>query len=203
MDRDKTVEAVVRALRKVNWQGSILGQTVAIRLGLSESDIEALELLVDTGSETAGRLAELMGLTTGAVTRMIDRLEQAGYVRRTTDPADRRRVVVQPVPERLGEIEPLLEGVGAITARELRGVHARAARAHQRLPAAGHRCGADGNGPASGGRAHRHGPPGGGSGPGRLRPRPPRPARASAASIRPRWPGWPAVDSSSAAGRPT
>ena len=121
MDRDKTVEAVVRALRKVNWQGSILGQTVAIRLGLSESDIEALELLVDTGSETAGRLAELMGLTTGAVTRMIDRLEQAGYVRRTTDPADRRRVVVQPVPERLGEIEPLLEGVGAITARELEG----------------------------------------------------------------------------------
>ena len=121
MDRDKTVEAVVRALRKVNWQGSILGQTVAIRLGLSESDIEALELLVDTGSETAGRLAELMGLTTGAVTRMIDRLEQAGYVRRTTDPADRRRVVVQPVPERLGEIGPLLEGVGAITARELEG----------------------------------------------------------------------------------
>lgn len=121
MDRDKTVEAVVRALRKVNWQGSILGQTVAIRLGLSESDIEALELLVDTGAETAGRLAELMGLTTGAVTRMIDRLEQAGYVRRTTDPADRRRVVVEPVPERLGEIEPLLEGVGAITARELKG----------------------------------------------------------------------------------
>ena len=121
MDRDKTVEAVVRALRKVNWQGSILGQTVAIRLGLSESDIEALELLVDTGAETAGRLAELMGLTTGAVTRMVDRLEQAGYVRRTTDPADRRRVVVQPVPERLGEIEPLLEGVGAITARELEG----------------------------------------------------------------------------------
>lgn len=121
MERDKTVEAVVRALRKVNWEGSILGQTVAIRLGLSESDIEALELLVDTGSETAGRLAELMGLTTGAVTRMIDRLEQAGYVRRTTDPADRRRVVVQPVPERLGEIEPLLEGVGAITARELEG----------------------------------------------------------------------------------
>ena len=119
MDRDKTVEAVVTALRKVNWQGSILGQTVAIRLGLSESDIEALELLVDTGSETAGRLAEVMGLTTGAVTRMIDRLEQAGYVRRTTDPADRRRVVVQPVTERLGEIEPLLEGVGAITAREL------------------------------------------------------------------------------------
>ncbi len=119
MDHDKTVEAVVRALRKVNWQGSILGQTVAIRLGLSESDVEALELLVDTGAETAGRLAELMGLTTGAVTRMIDRLEQAGYVRRTTDPADRRRVVVEPVAKRLGEIEPLLEGVGTITAREL------------------------------------------------------------------------------------
>ena len=64
------------ALRRVNIQGSFFGQTVAIRLGLSESDIEALEVLIDSGAATAGRLAELMGLTTGAVTRVVDRLER-------------------------------------------------------------------------------------------------------------------------------
>lgn len=112
-------ESVVRALRRVNFQGSIFGQTIAIRLGLSESDIDALELLIDTGAATAGRLAELMGLTTGAVTRVIDRLEQAGYVRRESDPADRRRVVVEVVPERVASIESLLASLERAAAREV------------------------------------------------------------------------------------
>jgi DNA-binding MarR family transcriptional regulator len=108
MDRDQAAETVVKALRRVNFQGSIFGQSVAIRLGLSESDIDALELLLDTGAATAGKLAEVMGLTTGAVTRVIDRLEQAGYVRRTTDPADRRRVVIEVIPERAANLESML-----------------------------------------------------------------------------------------------
>ena len=112
MDRRQGVDGVVRALRRVNFQGSIFGQSVAIRLGLSESDIDALELLIDTGAATAGRLSEVMGLTTGAVTRVIDRLEQAGYVRRTTDPADRRRVVIEVVPERVATVESLLDSLG-------------------------------------------------------------------------------------------
>jgi DNA-binding MarR family transcriptional regulator len=118
MDRT-AVESVVRALRRVNFQGSIFGQTVAIRLGLSESDIDALELLIDTGASTAGRLAELMGLTTGAVTRVIDRLEQAGYVRRESDPSDRRRVVVEVVPERVATIESLLASLERAAAQEV------------------------------------------------------------------------------------
>lgn len=44
----------------------------------------------------AGRLGELTGLTTGAVTGVIDRLEKAGYARRTNDPKDRRRTIVEP-----------------------------------------------------------------------------------------------------------
>jgi DNA-binding MarR family transcriptional regulator len=108
MDRETAVEGVVRALRRVNFQGSIFGQSVAIRLGISESDVDALELLIDTGAATAGKLAEVMGLTTGAVTRVIDRLEQAGYVRRTTDPGDRRRVVVEIVPEKIAGLDQLM-----------------------------------------------------------------------------------------------
>jgi len=60
-----------------------------------------------------------MGLTTGAVTRLIDRLEQAGYVRRVPDPADRRRVIVEPVPERLAAVEPILDGAAEAAARQL------------------------------------------------------------------------------------
>ena len=90
----RDIDSVIRSLRRVNFQRSFFGQTVAIRFGLSESDVDALELLIDTGAATAGRLSDLMGLTTGAVTRVIDRLEQAGYVRRVPDPADRRRVIV-------------------------------------------------------------------------------------------------------------
>ena len=119
MDRRPGVEGVVRALRRVNFQGSIFGQSVAIRLGLSESDIDALELLIDTGAATAGKLADVMGMTTGAVTRVIDRLEQAGYVRRTTDPSDRRRVVVEVVPERVATVQSLLDSLERASAEEV------------------------------------------------------------------------------------
>lgn len=118
MERSPRVDSVVRALRRVNVQGSVFGQSIAIRLGLSESDIDALELLIDTGAATAGKLADLMGLTSGAVTRVIDRLEQAGYVRRTTDPADRRRVVIEVVPERVATVETLLDSLERAFAKE-------------------------------------------------------------------------------------
>jgi hypothetical protein len=60
-----------------------------------------------------------MGLTTGAVTRVVDRLEQAGSVRREADPSDRRRVVVQVVPERVASIESLLDSLERAAAQEV------------------------------------------------------------------------------------
>jgi DNA-binding MarR family transcriptional regulator len=58
---------------------------------------------MDTRSATAGQLAEQTNLTTGAITSMIRRLEQAGYVTSQRDPADRRRVIVTLVPEKLDQ----------------------------------------------------------------------------------------------------
>ncbi len=116
----QSLDGVLRALRRTNLRASVFGQSVAIRLGLSDSDVEALETLIDTGAATAGRLAELMGLTTGAVTRLIDRLEQAGYVRRIADPADRRRVIVEVVPEKAAAIESMFASLGSATAEEVR-----------------------------------------------------------------------------------
>jgi DNA-binding MarR family transcriptional regulator len=111
MDRETTVDAVLRKLRRVNLEGSLFGQRVAIRFGLNESDIEALEALIDTGASTAGALGELMGLTSGAITRLIDRLEQSGYVRRVADPADRRRVIIEVVPDKVAAVKQLLDTI--------------------------------------------------------------------------------------------
>ena len=126
MNRDN-IDSVFRALRRVNLQGSFFGQTVAIRFGLSESDIETLEALIDMGASTAGRLSELTGLTSGAVTRVIDRLEQAGFVRRVPDPADRRRVIVEASPRRsrrsrrrsIGSASAAAEEIGRYTDAQL------------------------------------------------------------------------------------
>lgn len=115
----ESIDSVLRSLRRVNLQGSFFGQTVALRFGLSESDIEALEVLIDTGAATAGRLSELMGLSTGAVTRVIDRLEQSGYVRRVPDPADRRRVIVEVVPDKVAAVQSTLSRVGKAGAEEI------------------------------------------------------------------------------------
>src|SRR6476469_5520501 len=113
------IDSVLRSLRRVNLQGSFFGQTVAIRFGLSESDIETLEALIDMGATTAGHLAELTGLTSGAVTRVIDRLEQSGYVRRVPDPADRRKVVVEVIPEKVAAVQSTLDKVADKGAAEI------------------------------------------------------------------------------------
>lgn len=68
---------------------------LAERLGLGASDWKTLGLLERHGPMTAGDLAERAGLAPPSVTGMIDRLERGGWVRRTRDPADKRRVVVE------------------------------------------------------------------------------------------------------------
>ncbi len=98
--RDELVAAVLRATAEMSSGRLAFSQGVAERFGLATSDIECLQLLAADGAMPVGRLGELTALTTGATTRMVDRLEQAGYVRRVADPADRRRVIVEPVEER-------------------------------------------------------------------------------------------------------
>jgi DNA-binding MarR family transcriptional regulator len=81
-------------------------QAVAERLGLNATDFRAVEILGRLGPVTAGRLAEETGLSTGAITGVLDRLERTGYVRRERDPGDRRRVIIHVVPDmdRKGEV---------------------------------------------------------------------------------------------------
>src|SRR5580698_8943858 len=69
---------------------------VASYLGINRTDLRCLDILDLAGRQTAGKLAAEVGLSSGAVTAMLDRLEKTGYVRRLRDPGDRRRVLVEP-----------------------------------------------------------------------------------------------------------
>jgi len=77
---------------------ALQGQATAEAAGLNATDWHALSMLSLKGRLTSGELSGLTGLTTGATTRLIDRLERSGHVRRVADPADRRRVLVEQVP---------------------------------------------------------------------------------------------------------
>jgi DNA-binding MarR family transcriptional regulator len=99
--------------RHLGKASAMLNQALADHVGLHPTEWECVGLLMDAGPTplTAGRIAELTGLTTGAVTGVIDRLERKGWVRRERDPSDRRRVIVHVVPEALAAVGGALGGM--------------------------------------------------------------------------------------------
>jgi DNA-binding MarR family transcriptional regulator len=97
----------MREMRLMSSFDSLFSQAVAERVGMHQTDIETMDLLNTLGPMTAGELSERTGLTSGATTRLIDRLERVGYVRRCADEADRRCVVIEPVHENLEKLGAL------------------------------------------------------------------------------------------------
>ena len=93
-NRKKIIDDINSAGRYLSTVSILFHQAVAEKAGLSGADHKYLDLLFHEGPMTAGRLAELSGLTTGAVTGIIDRLEKKGLVKREKDPNDRRKVLV-------------------------------------------------------------------------------------------------------------
>src|SRR6185436_7569083 len=98
--RRERIREVARALARVADADRRLRLDAAERLGVGASDFDALVLLDTAGPLAAGRIAEAMALTTGAVTGVIDRLERAGFVQRTRQEADRRQVLIELAPDR-------------------------------------------------------------------------------------------------------
>src|SRR5438445_6451547 len=107
--RAALLQELEHAMRRSSAQGVIFGQTVANVAGISGSDLECLDFLNLEGRVTAGRLAEVTGLTTGAITGVVDRLEKAGLVRRERDESDRRKVFIALVPENVAKIGKFYE----------------------------------------------------------------------------------------------
>jgi DNA-binding MarR family transcriptional regulator len=94
-------------LRITSANSVMHSQVIADRVGIHSTDNECLDFLLLNGPSSAGQLAVLTGLTTGAVTAMIDRLEKAGFVERQHEKSDRRRVLVVPKIEKImAEVAP-------------------------------------------------------------------------------------------------
>lgn len=99
-DPGSTIYDLMLAVRKFTRSTLMLQHAIAQRNGLHVTDAECIDFLLEMGPSTAGALAKATGLTTGAITNVIDRLERAGFVKRNPDPNDRRKVVVSYVPEK-------------------------------------------------------------------------------------------------------
>jgi DNA-binding MarR family transcriptional regulator len=110
--------ALEQALREVSGTGVLFSQAAAERLGLNSTDLECLGLITSEPA-TAGELAQATGLTTGAITGVIDRLERAGYARREHDKADRRKVRVRALPAALQKAAPIFEPMRRASAEVL------------------------------------------------------------------------------------
>ncbi|ADD42803.1 MarR family winged helix-turn-helix transcriptional regulator [Stackebrandtia nassauensis] len=117
--RDGLLEELVREMPWYISASMRFQMAVADQLDMPLADVHAIGALVEFEPIGAARLAELMGMTSGAVTRLVDRLERGGYVRRSPDPADRRRVVLRAVPERVAEIGRYYASMGESWQRQL------------------------------------------------------------------------------------
>ena len=112
MSRDSRREEVIAegglAFRAYQTSNDNYDQAIADHLGMNRTDMRCVDLIDQAGGMTAGELAKAAGLTSGAVTAVIDRLEKAGMAKRVADPTDRRRVRIEVTP-RLWELTgPLL-----------------------------------------------------------------------------------------------
>jgi DNA-binding MarR family transcriptional regulator len=109
MNRDELVAALMLAMRDVSGVSVLHSEAVAARLDVGSSDLECLDSIVMRGPLTAGELARATGLTTGAITGVIDRLDRAGFAKREHDPTDRRKVLVRALPAVERRIAPLFK----------------------------------------------------------------------------------------------
>src|SRR5215211_2208856 len=111
--KEALVRQVIHLARAQQAANEAFDEVAAQKLGVNRTDLRCLNIVENQGPMTAGRLAELSGLTTAAVTAVLDRLERAGYARRVRDQKDRRQVIVELTPL-LGErAEPIWGPLGA------------------------------------------------------------------------------------------
>jgi DNA-binding MarR family transcriptional regulator len=104
-DKRELIGELVSEFRTSGNQDSAFDNLAAERLGVNRTDLHCLNIIQNAGGLTAGELAAEAGLTSGAVTGVIDRLERVGFARRVADPDDRRRVKVEVTPKFYGRAD--------------------------------------------------------------------------------------------------
>jgi DNA-binding MarR family transcriptional regulator len=106
------IEELISAVRAFQRATDDVDEAACDALGVNRNDGKCLDVLQEHEPMAAGALAEELGLTTGAITTLLDRLEKAGYVTRTRDTVDRRRVLVELTPLARRRIEGLYGPMG-------------------------------------------------------------------------------------------
>jgi DNA-binding MarR family transcriptional regulator len=91
----QSISDLIALIRKETRAATLFVQTVAESSDMHPTDIKCLDFLTEVQSATAGDLARVTGLTTGAITAVIDRMEKAGFVKRKADNKDRRKIIVE------------------------------------------------------------------------------------------------------------
>jgi DNA-binding MarR family transcriptional regulator len=105
--REEILQDFGKAIRAYQTSNDNWDQALADLAGMNRTDMRCIDLIDQAGGMTAGELARAAGLTTGAVTAVVDRLERAGYARRVPDPADRRRVRIEVTPQVWERAQPV------------------------------------------------------------------------------------------------
>jgi DNA-binding MarR family transcriptional regulator len=118
--REQVIAQLNDAIRQSQVETDAFDQFVADSLGINRTDLRCMDILERTGPMTAGDLAKAAHLTSGAVTAVLDRMEEAGIVTRVRDTEDRRRVRVEMTPEARAQGNRFYEGL-ARGAQELYG----------------------------------------------------------------------------------
>jgi len=108
LPREELEGAFGNAVRAYQTAVDNFDQAVADHVGINRTDARCVDLIDQAGGMTAGELARAAGLTTGAVTAVVDRLESAGFARRVADPNDRRRVRIEATAKVWEVYEPLI-----------------------------------------------------------------------------------------------
>jgi DNA-binding MarR family transcriptional regulator len=112
--RRRPAEAVMMELRALSTVQDRLDQYAMQRFGINRTDLRALDLIGQAGVISPTALAVALGMSTGATSAVLDRLEVAGYARREPDPGHRRRTLVRQTSraEELGEeiFAPVISG---------------------------------------------------------------------------------------------
>jgi DNA-binding MarR family transcriptional regulator len=96
----------------VSTETALFHQSAAAKLGLGITELKTVSTLLQEGPMTAGQIAERLNLTTGAVSNVIDRLEQGKFAYRTPDTKDRRKVIVSVNQEKLSFTNNVYRSMG-------------------------------------------------------------------------------------------
>jgi DNA-binding MarR family transcriptional regulator len=113
------IERLSDLMRRASTYGLLIHQAIGDQLGLGPTDLKCLDAARDERQLTPGRLAEITGLSTSATTAALDRLERRGFIKRSRDEHDRRRVFVLSTGQHESETARLFAPLAAATAQIL------------------------------------------------------------------------------------